>query len=66
MDTGATRSCMNYKMFMKLGNGSLRQKITSTVTAVDGGNLEAIGITTCTIWLGTKMIIQDFIVCTYL
>ena len=30
------------------------------------GNLEAIGITTCKICLGTEMIKQDFIVCTYL
>ena len=65
MDTGATRSCMNY-MFMKLGNGNLRQKGTPTVTAADGDNLGAIGITTCKIWLGTEMIKQDFIVCTYL
>ena len=66
MDTGATKSCINYSMFMKLGNGNLRQKGTPTVTAADGGNLGAIGITTCKIWLGTEMIKQDFIVCTYL
>ena len=66
MDMGATRSCMNYSMFMKLGNGNLRQKGTPTVTAADGGNLGATGITTCKIWLGTETIKQDFIVCTYL
>ena len=66
MDTGATRNCMNYNTFMKLGNGNLRQQGTPTVTAADGGNLGAIGITTCKIGLGTKMIKQDFIVCTYL
>ena len=65
-DTGATRSCMNYNMFMKIGNGNLRQKGTPTVTVADGGNLGAIGITTCKIRLGTEMIKQDFIVCTYL
>ena len=65
MDTGVTRSCMNNNTFMKLGNGNLRQKGTSTVTVVDGGNLGAIGITTCKIRLGTEMIRQDFIVCTY-
>ena len=26
MDTGATRSCMNYNTFMKLGTKNLRQK----------------------------------------
>ena len=66
MDTGATRICMNYSMFVKLGKGNLKQKGTPTVTAADGGNLGAIGITTCKIQLGTEMIKQDFIVCTYL
>ena len=57
---------MNYNMFMKLGNSNLRQHGTLTVTAADGGNLGAIGITTCKICLGTKIVKQDFIVCTYL
>ena len=64
MDTGATRSCMNYNMFMKLGNGNLKQWGIPTVTAVDGGNLGAIGITTCKIEIGNETIKQDFIVCT--
>ena len=51
---------------MKLGNGNLRQKGTPTVTAADGGNLGAIGITTCKIQLGTETLKQDLIVCTYL
>ena len=63
MDTGATRSCMNYNTFMKLGTGSLRQKGTPTVTVADGGNLGAIGITTCKIQLGTETIRCE--VCTY-
>ena len=66
MDSGATRNCMNYNTFMKLGNGYLRQQGTPIVTAADGGNLRAIGITTCKIRLGTETIKQDFIVCTYL
>ena len=66
MDTGVTRSCMNYNTFMKLGKSNLRQHGTPTVTAADGGNLGAIGITTCKIHLGTEIIKQDFIVCTYL
>ena len=66
MDTGTTRSCMNYNTFMKIGNGNLRQQGTPMVTAADGGNLGAIGITTCKIHLGTETIKQDFIVCTYL
>ena len=57
---------MNYNTFMKIGNGNLRQQGTPTVTAADGGNLGAIGITTCKISLGTETIKQDFIVCTYL
>ena len=38
IDTGVTRSCMNYNMFMKIGNGNLRQQGTPMVTAADGGN----------------------------
>ena len=37
MDTGTTRSCINYNTFMKLGNSNLRQQGTPTVTVVDGG-----------------------------
>ena len=66
MDTGATRSCMNYNTFMKLGNGNLRQQGVPTVTAMDGSNLGAMGITTCKIQLGNEIIKQDFIVCTFL
>ena len=53
-------------MFMKLGNSNLRQHGIPTVTAADGGNLGAIGITTCKIRLGTEVVKQDFIVCTCL
>ena len=49
LDTGATRSCMNYNTFMKIGNGNLRQQGIPTVTAAGGGNLGAIDITTCEI-----------------
>ena len=66
MDIGMTRSCMNYNTFMKVGNSNLRQQGTPTVTVADGGNLGAIGITTCKICLGTEIIKQDFIVCSYL
>ena len=66
MDSGATRSCMNYDTFIKIGNGNLRQRGTPTVTTADGGNLGALGITTCKVCLGTETVKQDFIVCTYL
>ena len=66
MDTGATRSCMNYNTFMKLGNNNLRQQGTPTVTPADRSNLGAIGVTTYKIRLGMETIKQDFIVCTYL
>ena len=64
IDSGATRSCMNYDAFIKIGNGNLRQR--GTHTAADGGNLGASGKTTCKIRLGTETAKQDFIVCTYL
>ena len=66
MDTGATKSCMNYNTFMKLGNVNLRQQGVPTVTATDGGNLGAMGITTCKIQLGNEVVTQDFIVCPFL
>ena len=66
IDSGATRSCMNYDMFIKIGNGNLRQRGTPTVTAADGGNLGALGITTYKIRLGMERVKQDFIVCTHL
>ena len=66
IDSGATRSCMNYDTFIKIGTGNLRQRGTPTVTAANGGNLGALGITTCKICLGMKTVKQDFIVCTYL
>ena len=54
IDSGATRNCMNYDMFIKIGNGNLRQRETPTVTAADGGNFETLGITTCKICLERK------------
>ena len=66
MDMGARRSCMNYSMFMKLGNGNLRQKGTPTVTVADRGNLGAIGMTTCKIQLGTQTVKQECVHSVYL
>ena len=66
IDSGATRSCMNYDTFIKISNGNLRQRGTPTDTAADGGNLGALGITTCKIRLGMETVKKDFIVCTYL
>ena len=66
MDTGTTRSCMNYNTFMKLGNDNLKQHGIPTVPAADGGNLAAMGITTCKVQLENKLIEQNFIVCTFL
>ena len=66
IDSGATRSCMNYDTFIKISNGNLRQRGMPMVTAVDGGNLGALGITTCKIRFKTETVKQDFIVCTYL
>ena len=62
IDSGATRSCMSYDTFIKISNGNLRQRGTRMVTAADGGNLGALGITTCKIRLGTETVKQDFIV----
>ena len=66
VDTGATKSCMNYDMYVKLGESKLHQRCVPTVTAADGGNLGAIGITTLRIQLGDIQIEQEFIICTHL
>ena len=66
VDMGATKSCINYDTYVKLGESKLRHKHVPTVTAADGGNLGAVGVTTLKIQLGDKLVQQDFIVCTHL
>ena len=52
MDTGATRSCMNYNTTYKLGKEQIKQFNTMQVVGADGSDLGAAGTITCKICLG--------------
>ena len=66
MDTGATRSCMNYNTAYKLGKGQIKQFDTMQAVGADGSDLGAIGTITCKISLGDIEVEQTFIVCRHL
>ena len=63
MDTGATRSCMNYSMAYKLGKNSIKQFRTMQVVGADGSDLGAVGTLQCKITIGDIEVEQKFIVC---
>ena len=64
MDTGATRSCMNYSMAYKLGKNNIKQFRTMQVVGADGSNLGAVGTLQCKITIGNIEVEQTFIVLT--
>ena len=66
MDTGATRSCMNYSMAYKLGRNNIKQFKTMQVVGADGSNLGAVGTFQCKITIGDIEVEQTFIVCRHL
>ena len=66
MDTGATRSCMNYSTAYKMGKNCIRQFETMQVVGADGSNLGAVGTIECKITIGDIEIEQTFIVCRHL
>ena len=53
MDTGATRSCMNFNTAYKLGKEQIKQFNTMQVVGADGSDLGAVGTITCKINLET-------------
>ena len=63
MDTGATRSCMNYSMAYKLGKNNIKQLWTMHVVGTDSSNLGAVGTLQCKITIGDIEVEQTFIVC---
>ena len=63
MDTGAVRSCINYKTFEKLKAVKLTNKEVPRVLAADGSDLGSIGSVKLKLILRTKGVIQEFIVC---
>ena len=47
MDTGATRSCMNYSKAYKMGKNCIRQFKTMQVVGADASDLGAVGMIEC-------------------
>ena len=66
MDTGATRSCMNYSTAYRLGKDQIKQFNTMQVLGADSSNLGAVGTISCKISLGDIEVEQMFIVCRHL
>ena len=66
MDTGATRSCMNYNTAYRLGKEQIKQFNTMQVVGADGSDLGAVGTINCKIILGDLEVEQTFIVCRHL
>ena len=66
MDTGATRSCMNYSTAYKLGKDQIRQFNTMQVVGADGSDLGAVGTINYKIRIGDVETEQTFIICKHL
>ena len=66
MDTGATRSCMNYNTAYKLGRNNIKLFRTMQVVGADGSDLGAVGTLQCKITIGDIEVEQTFIVCWHL
>ena len=63
MDTGASRSCISYAMFLKVKNPKWSTKPAPRVFTADGSDLGSLGRIDMQIKLGDKEVIQDFVVC---
>ena len=62
MDTGATRSCINYNTFRKL-NVQLTQREVLKVMGADGSDLGSMGTVELMLSIGANKVTPDFIVC---
>ena len=60
LDTGATRSCMNYKTAHLLGKGTIKPFNSMQVVGADGSDLGAVGELQCNIEIETLR--QTFII----
>ena len=63
MDTGASRSCINYNMFLKIKKPRWSSKTVPRVCTADGSDLGSLGTINLQLKLGDKEVTQDFIVC---
>ena len=66
LDTGAAKSCMNYKTAYELGRDKIKPFSQMQVVRTDVSDLGAIGKLQCNISLGDTNMQQDFIVCKHL
>ena len=63
MDTGASRSCISYNMFLKIKQPKWSSKPVPRVCTADGSDLGSLGRIDLQLKLGDKEVIQDFVVC---
>ena len=63
MDTGANRSCISYKMLLKIKKPKWSSKPIPRVCTADGSDLGSLGRIDLQLKLGDKEVIQDFVVC---
>ena len=63
MDTGASRSSINYTTFLKIRNPRWSTRSTPQVFTADGSDLGSMGIVQLVLKLRDKEVIQDFMVC---
>ena len=63
MDTGASRSCISYNMFLKIKKPRWSSKTVPRVCTADGSDLGSLGTISLQLKLGDKEVTQDFIVC---
>ena len=63
MDTGASKSCISYRMFLRIKNPKWSSKPVPRVFTADGSDLGSLGRVNLELKLGDKEVIQDFVVC---
>ena len=63
MDTGASKSCISYNMFLKIRHPKWSSKTVPRVCTADGSDLGSLGTISLQLKLGDKEVTQDFIVC---
>ena len=63
MDTGVSRSCISYRMFLRIKNPKWSSKPVPRVFTADGSDLGSLGRVNLELKLGDKEVIQDFVVC---
>ena len=63
IDTGASRSCMSEAQFVELQLPPITKLLHTGVRTASGGNLEPLGVVTCSLKLGGDNYKSDFIVC---